>query len=263
MILCFDIGNTDIYGGVCSGGELLLEFRKSTHLRPSSDEFGVFVLQILESKGVAVEALQAVAIASVVPDCNESVIRACEQYLGLSPLLLQSGVKTGLKIRTKNPAEVGADRIANAIAAVDLFPKTDRVVIDMGTATTFCAINRDDEYLGGVIAAGMALSMQALAKNTAKLPFVDLAKASACLGKTTVTSIQSGLYYGHLGMIREIVSRLSQEAFEGRTPVVVTTGGHARHFKDDPLISKHVPDLVLHGLCRAVELNKNGRISDR
>lgn len=256
MILCFDIGNTDIYGGVCRGREVIAEFRKSSQQAPSADEFGVFLLQILSSRNIAVESLEAIAVASVVPDCNRMVIEACRTYLGLVPLLLQAGVRTGLKIRTKNPAEVGADRIANAMAAVELFPAADRVVVDMGTATTFCAVNRRDEYLGGVIAAGMGLSMRALARNTAKLPFVDLSTPARCLGKSTVESIQSGLYFGHLGLLREVVSRLREEAFEGRDPVVVVTGGHARFFKDEPLVNAYVPDLVLQGLCRAVELNR-------
>ncbi|MEX0324403.1 MAG: type III pantothenate kinase [Puniceicoccaceae bacterium] len=256
MILCFDIGNTDIYGGVCKGRDLVLEFRKSSHEPPSADEFGVFVLQILASKEVPVSALKAVAIASVVPDCNRIVAEACESYLGIKPLLLQAGVRTGLKIRTRNPAEVGADRIANAIAAVELFPGRDRVVVDMGTATTFCAINREDEYLGGIISSGMSLSMHALARNTAKLPFVDLVTPKQCLGKTTVESIQSGLYFGHLGLLREAVMRLTEEVFDGREPVVIATGGHARYFKNESLITDYVPDLVLRGLCRAVELNQ-------
>ena len=260
MILCFDIGNTDIYGGVCRGREVVAEFRKSSQQAPSADEFGVFVLQILSSRGIAVDSLDAIAVASVVPDCNRMVVDACRIYLGKAPLLLQAGVRTGLKIRTKNPAEVGADRIANAIAAVELFPESDRVVVDMGTATTFCAINRRDEYLGGVIAAGMGLSMHALARNTAKLPFVDLATPAACLGKSTVESIQSGLYFSHLGLLREVVGRLREEAFEGREPVVIITGVHARFFRDEPLVTAYVPDLVLHGLCRAVELNDPHRL---
>jgi len=262
MILCFDIGNTDIYGGVCRGRELLLEFRKSSHIRPSADEFGVFVLQILATKGIPLGAIQAVAVASVVPDCNHMVVQASRTYLGVEPLLLQAGVRTGLKIRTKNPAEVGADRIANAIAAVELWPGQDRIIVDMGTATTFCAVNREDEYLGGVIAAGMALSMRALAQNTAKLPFVDLETPRSCLGKTTIESIQSGLHYGHLGLLREVVSRLRDEAFSGRQPTVIATGGHARFFRSESLVDHYVPDLVLRGLCRAVELNPPSPVRD-
>jgi len=255
MILCLDIGNTDIYGGVCDGRELVMEFRRSNHHQPSSDEFGVFVLQLLSAKGILAESLEAVAIASVVPECNGMIVDACEKYLGTSPLLLQAGVKTGLRIRTHNPSEVGADRIANAIAAVELFPKRDRIVIDMGTATTFCVINDKDEYLGGVIAAGLGLSMRALAQNTAKLPHVDLGVMEACLGKTTIESIRSGLYFGHLGLMREVIGRLSKEALDSDEPVVIGTGGHARFFKNETLIHAHVPDLVLRGLCRAVELN--------
>ena len=261
MILCFDIGNTDIYGGVCRGRELLVEFRKSSHHQMSADEFGVFVLQILQSKGFDHKQLEAVAVSSVVPDCNRMVSDACESYLGITPLLLQAGVRTGLRIRTKNPSEVGADRIANAIAAVELYPGRDRIVIDMGTATTFCAINMNDEYLGGVIASGMALSMRALAQNTAKLPYVDIRTPSTCLGKTTVESIQSGLYYGHLGLMREVISKLTEEVFKGREPVVLATGGHARFFQNESIITALVPDLVLRGLCRAVELNQKAETS--
>lgn len=257
LILCFDVGNTDIYGGVCRGRDPILEFRKANQNRPSSDEFGIFVRQILESKRVPINKIQSVAVASVVPDCNRMIMEACETYLGISPLLLQSGVKTGLKIRTTNPGEVGADRIANAIAAVELYPEQDRIVVDMGTATTFCAINLHEEYLGGVIAAGMGLAMRALAQNTAKLPYVDLTAPRSCLGKTTIGSIQSGLFFGHLGLLREVIGRLAEEAFEGRSPVIIATGGHARFFKNDPLLTAYIPDLVLRGLCRAVELNRS------
>lgn len=254
-ILCFDVGNTDIYGGVCRDRELILEFRRSNNHQASADEFGVFVRQILDSNAVGLESISAIAIASVVPVCNAMLIQACQKYLGKRPLLLQAGVRTGLKIRTRNPAEVGADRIANAMAAVELFPNTDRLVVDMGTATTFCAINRRDEYLGGVIAAGLGLSMRSLAQNTAKLPYVDIERPASALGKTTIASIQSGLFLGHLGLLREVTTAFVTEAFEGRQPLVIGTGGHSRFFVNDGVFGAHVPDLVLRGLCRAVELN--------
>lgn len=260
MILGFDIGNTDIYGGLLRGSELVLEFRKANHLRPSADEFGVFCLQILEAHGIAVEDLSAVAVASVVPDSNAMVMAASEKYLGKRPLLLQTGVRTGLSIRTRNPNEVGADRIANAIAGVARHPGKDLIIVDLGTATTFCAVTRERVYLGGVIAAGMALSMRALAQNTAKLPYVDLVGRGEgeCLGRTTVESIQSGAYFGHLGLMREVIGRLRAEAFEGRPPVVIGTGGHSRFFKDSGIFNEIVPDLVLQGLRLAVEYNQNG-----
>lgn len=257
MILCFDVGNTDVHGGVYREGKLVTEFRKAVHLRPTADEFGVFVLQLLQIRGIEASDLQAIAVASVVPDCNAMMMEACRHYLGCKPLLLQAGVRTGLKIRVRNPGEVGADRIANAIAAVDMYPEEDRIVIDTGTATTFCAINRQNEYLGGAITAGLMLSMRALATNTAKLTSVDLVERPEALGRSTVESLQSGLYFGHLGLMRELIGRLTDGAFSGRKPVVLITGGHAHLFEKESIVDKHVPDLVLRGLCRAVELNED------
>jgi type III pantothenate kinase len=254
-ILCLDVGNSDIYGGVCRGEELLLEFRKANYQQPSADEFGVFLLQILQAHGMAAETLDKVAIASVVPGCNYMLLCACEKYLSKVPLMVSAGIHTGLQIRTKQPSELGADRIATAMAAVQAYPSRDRVVIDMGTATTFCAIDRESNYLGGVIAAGIGLSMRALAQNTAKLPHVDLQRPQARIGTTTLESIQLGWYLGHLGLISEVVRRLREQAFAGREPVVLGTGGHARFFVADGVFTAHVPDLVLRGLCRAVELN--------
>lgn len=255
MKLCLDIGNTDIYGGVVDGETLLVEFRKANHLRPSADEFGVFCIQLLQARGIDPKAIRSVAVASVVPDSNEMVTTACERYLDLSPLLLQAGVKTGLSIRTRNPGEVGADRIANAIAAVHRHPQQNLIVVDMGTATTFCAITAKREYLGGVIAAGMGLSMRALAQNTAKLPYVDVGQAHRYLGRSTIEAIQSGLFYGHLGLIREVLAGLTDEAFGGAQPVVIGTGGLSRLFKDEAVFSEIVPDLVIRGLCLAIEFN--------
>lgn len=255
MILCLDVGNTDIYGGVCRGREVIADFRRANSVHAGADEFGIFLSQVLAHRGIAVGDIRAIAIASVVPGCNAMLQQASERYLGRRPLLLQAGVRTGLKIRTKYPTEVGADRIANAIAAVELFPKQDRIVVDMGTATTFCAITREDDYLGGVIAAGLGLSMRALADNTAKLPHVDLDWPDTVLGKTTVAGIQSGLFHGHLGLVREVARGFTLEAFGGRKPLLIGTGGHARFFKDRGIWDAYVPDLVLRGLCRAVELN--------
>jgi len=255
MILCFDIGNTDIYGGVCRDGEPVLEFRMGQHRHPSGDELGVFLLQILEARGIDPKKLRAVAVASVVPDSDRPIERACHDYLGMEPLFLRAGVRTGLKIRTKNPSEIGADRIANAMAAAHRYPGSDRIVVDMGTATTFCAIDHRNGYLGGIIATGLGLSMEALARNTAKLPYVDLCQPEQVLGKTTTESMQSGLYLAHLGLLKEAVRGLREEAFEGRAPVVIGTGGHARLFRNAGVFTEYVPGLVLYGLCRAVELN--------
>lgn len=256
MKLCFDIGNTDIFGGVFDNNQRVAEFRRSSRARPSCDEFGVFLLQFLEAQGLDFRSVDDAAIASVVPDCGSEVAEACRRYLKVDPLVVKAGVRTGLKIRTRNPNEVGADRIANAIAAVDVFPGEPLVVIDMGTATTFCAITASKDYLGGVIAAGMNLSMQALAERTAKLPYVELVKPEECLGRSTMESIQSGLYYGHLGMMRTVIELLQNETFSGTRPKVIGTGGNARFFADTGIFDAHKQDLVLTGLLKALELNR-------
>jgi len=255
MILCFDVGNSDIYGGVFDGDRLVFEFRKSSRVMPSIDEFGLFLLQLLAVHKVDPDAIERVAMASVVPECEDTIVRACAKFLKRPVLSLKSGVKTGLKIRVHTPNQVGADRIATAIAAVSAHPGRDLIVVDMGTATTFCAINRDKEYLGGVIAAGMGLSMRALAQNTAKLPFVDIVPRREALGRDTIENIQSGLYFGHIGLLKEVVARLTVEAFGGRRPLVIGTGGFSRIFADAGVFDEIVPDLVLSGLRKAIELN--------
>lgn len=254
--LCFDIGNTDIYGGVFAGRDLRMEFRKSNRYRPSVDEFGVFLVQLLRTHGIEPGEIAEVAAACVVPDSLRSVVGACEKYLERPVLLLEAGVRTGLKIKVKDPREVGADRIANAVAAVELFPDQNLILIDMGTATTFCAVNRRREYLGGAIAAGLGLSMRALGTQTAKLPIVDVVAPTSALGRTTVENIQSGLFFGHVGLVREMVARLREEAFDGEPTRVVGTGGLAHLFDGMDLFDEIVPALVLRGLQRAIALNR-------
>lgn len=257
--LCFDIGNTDIYGGVFRGRDLVAEFRKSNHARPTVDEFGVFLMQLLRLKGVEPAEIGAVAIASVVPDAEEPVVGAAREHLGLKPLLLRAGVRTGLKLRVKEPTEVGADRIANAIAAVERYPDRNLIIIDTGTATTFCVVTAAREYLGGAIVAGLGLCMRALGRGTAKLPLVDIREPEHAMGRTTIGNIQSGLFFGHLGALRELIGRLSDEAFADCPPMVVGTGGFASLFKEFGVFDAIVPDLVLRGLLRAIELNPEPR----
>lgn len=259
MILCIDIGNTSIYGGVFDGDDLVFEFRKSNQDRPSPDEFGVFLVQLLAVRGMTPETISHVGIASVVPDCLPNVSQAVERYLGITPLVLKAGVKTGLNVRTRNPNEVGADRIANAIAAVDLFPDKNLLIIDLGTATTFCVVTANRDYLGGVIAAGLTLSMRALGRNTAQLPLVDIVARDSIVGRTTIESIQNGLFYGHVGLVREVTARVKREIFDGERPTVIGTGGYAPLFENEGLFDTLVPALVLRGVLKAIYLNDQGR----
>lgn len=255
MLLCFDIGNTDVYGGVFEGDELRHEFRKSNQVRPSVDEWGIFLYQWLQARGLTPAAIDRVGIASVVPDALPNVIGASRSYFGQEPLVLEAGVRTGLKVQVHEPREVGADRIANAIAAVQLFPGRDLLVVDMGTATTICAITRDKAYLGGVILAGLRLSMNALGRGTAKLPLVEILHPGHALGRTTIENIQSGLYYGHLGALKELFARLRQECFAGREPLIIGTGGLSRMYQEEGLFDAIIPGLVLQGVKLAVEMN--------
>jgi type III pantothenate kinase len=256
MLLCLDIGNTQIHGGVFEGEALRCQFRKSTHPLGSSDELGIFFLTVLRENGVDPRAVTGVAICSVVPAAQHSLRSAAAKYFRCEPFLLQAGVKTGLKVRYRNPHEVGADRIAGAIAAAQRKPGRDLIVVDCGTATTFDVVTAGGDYLGGAILPGIGVSAEALASRTAKLPRVEIARPESSLGRTTVESIQSGLYHGHVGAIRHLVSQLQAEAFPAGPAHVIGTGGFARMLEAERLFDEVVPELVLWGLRRAAELNE-------
>lgn len=255
MILCIDVGNSHLYGGVFNDESLLLRFRHNTRA-VSSDEIGIFLKQVLRENGVPADAITSIALCSVVPGLDYSIRAACLKYFEIEPFVIQSGIKTGLKIQCHNPAEVGADRIANAIAAVAHYPNTDLIVCDFGTASTFCAVAADKRYLGGTILAGLRLSMEALENKTAKLPPVKIIKPSKCLGRSSVESIQSGLYYSALGGAREVIERIKQEAFDGRDAKLIGTGGFANLFEQDGLFDIIIADLVLSGLRLALLQNQ-------
>jgi type III pantothenate kinase len=255
MILCLDVGNTNIHGGVFDGDELKLQFRRTSEFRSSSDELGLFLRGVLRENDVDPSDIRQIAFCSVVPDAIHSLRNCCLKYFDLSPFILQAGVKTGLKIKYRNPLEVGADRIANAIAATQLYPDRNVLIVDFGTATTFCAISKEKEYLGGVILAGLKISMEALEEKTSKLPSVEIIKMAQTLGRSTTESIQSGLYFGHVGMIKEIKTRLTQESFAEHAPFTIGTGGFSGLFESTGLFDAIVPDLVLKGLNIALKMN--------
>lgn len=255
MILTLDIGNSQIYGGVFEKDEIKVRFRKNSKGGASSDEIGIFLRSVLRENDIDPSKIKQIAMCSVVPDVVHSLKNACKKYFNINPFILQAGVKTGLKINYRNPLEVGADRIANAIAATHLYPKKDLIVIDLGTATTFCAVNKDKEYLGGSIVAGLRLNMEALESKTAKLPTVEIVSAKETLGRSTVESIQSGLYFGHVGMMKEIAKNLSKECFAGERPFIIGTGGFSGLFEKEKVFDTVQPDLVLKGLLMALKIN--------
>ena len=181
---------------------------------------------------------------------------ACQKYFNITPFVLQAGVKTGLKIKYRNPLEVGADRIANSIAATHAYPNQNLVIVDLGTATTFCAITSDKDYLGGAIIPGLRISMEALESRTAKLPSVEILKPDYACGRSTIESIQSGLYYSHLGAMKELIDRYQKEIFQGKKPFVIGTGGFSRLFQGTGIFDAELPDLVLYGLLIALRMNE-------
>lgn len=255
MILCLDVGNSQIFGGLLDGEKILLRFRKRSTEGASSDEYGLFLKSVIKENGFDISKVTQIAICSVVPDLIYSLKNCCKKYFGITPFILQPGAKSGLKIKYRNPIEVGADRISNAIAAVNLFPKKNIIVIDFGTATTLCAINKNQEYLGGVILAGLKISMDALETKTAKLPKVEILKPQDVLGRSTVESIQSGLYYGHYASCKFLTDKLSNECFPKEDVMVIGTGGLSSLFEDTNLFDSVHPDLVLRGLQISLMLN--------
>lgn len=255
MLLCLDVGNSQLFGGVYAGDELKITLRRNSNSRSSSDEFGTFFRAALRENGIDPEQIRMAAICSVVPDVVHSLRNCFRKYFHFEPFVLQAGVKTGLKIRYRNPLEVGADKIANAIGAAARFPGRNVLIVDFGTATTLCALTRDREYLGGIITPGIHTSMAALESNTARLPAVEIIRPAELLGRSTVESIQSGLYYGTLATARFLVTAVGAQYFLGDKPVVLGTGGFGRMFEEENLFDAFLPELPLLGLRRAVELS--------
>ncbi|BBO91578.1 type III pantothenate kinase [Desulfosarcina ovata] len=255
MILCLNIGNTNMTGGVFDGPSLKLDFRRSSRPRISVDEFGLFLLGVLHSNAIDPSAIRQIAICSVLPEATYSLNSACRKYFSTDPFVIRSGVRTGLKIRYRNPREVGADRIANAMAAVHHHPQQDLVVASFGTATTFCAIGADKTYHGGVILPGIRISLAALVSHAAQLASVEIIPVDHVVGRSTAESMQSGLYYGQIGMAREIIDRMRTEAFQGRQPLVIGTGEFSGLFATPGLLDVVRPELALEGLYLALMMN--------
>ncbi len=255
MILCLDVGNSQIYCGVYDDDRLTLQFRRTSTVRSSSDELGVFLRSALRENGVSPDNITHVVVCSVVPDTLYSLRSCCQKYFQLEPLIMRPGIKTGLKISYKDPKEVGADRIADAIGAIKLYPGRNLIIVDFGTATTVCATTKEREFLGGNIIPGVRLAMDALEENTAQLPSVEIVPVSTAIGRTTIESIQGGLFWSNVGMVRELVTRMSAEVFADDAPMVIGTGGFAHLFDSERLFDAVVPDLILVGLREALRLN--------
>ena len=225
LLFAIDVGNTNISMGLFIKDELVSDWRLATDNNRTSDETGLLILQFFSFAGVEKETVDDVIISSVVPPVMHSLTLAIRKYIGLEPIMVNSKTKTGLSILYENPNEVGADRIANAVAGFYLYGGP-LIIVDFGTATTFCAITQKGEYLGGIICAGIKVSMDALFVKAAKLPRIDIVKPKNIIGRNTVESMQSGAVYGFSGQADYIIGKMKQEL--GKDTKVIATGGFAR-----------------------------------
>ncbi len=257
MLLCIDIGNTNIVLGVYRGEKLVAHWRISTDHRKMPDEYGILLLNLLSCEQIGIEEIDDVILASVVPPVADRLLEMLRQYTGISPLVVGQGLRTGIAIRYDSPRDVGADRIVNAVAAYRLYG-APACIVDFGTATTFDALSAQGEYLGGAIAPGVLVAAEALFQRTAKLPRVDLQRPPHAIGVNTVDAMRSGILFGYVGLVEGLVTRFRREL--GENMRVIATGGLARLIARETAVIEHVdPWLTLKGLRLIYELNRGRR----
>ena len=254
MILTIDIGNTNLTLGLYEGGQLGAHWRLATDHNRMPDEYGLQFLGLLQNAGKSLKELKGISLASVVPPLTGRVIQACREYLKQEPLVVDTGIKTGIKIRYEDPKAVGADRVCDAVAVMKHYGGP-ACVVDFGTATTFNAITKDSEYLGGAITVGINLAAEALYTRAAKLPRIDLQVPPSVIGRNTVHAMQSGLLFGYVSMVEGMVARFRAEL--GNDMKVIATGGLAEVVaKETKVIDIIAPWLTLDGLRIIWDLNQ-------
>jgi type III pantothenate kinase len=255
VILVLDAGNTNIVLGVFDNDKMITNWRISTDKHKSSDEYGMLINQLFEHNGLRMRGLEAVVMSSVVPPIMHSLQRAVNKYCGIDPLVVGPGVKTGIDIKYDNPKEVGSDRIVNAVAAIHKYGGPV-LLVDFGTATTFCAVSERAEYLGGAIAPGIIISSDALFQRASKLPRVELKIPEKYVCKNTVSSMQAGIVYGYAGLVEHIVNNMKKE-LSWDNAKVIATGGLARLIAGQTRAIDIVDSLLtLDGLHIIYKLNK-------
>lgn len=254
MLLAIDIGNTNITLGLYGGEQPGPRWRLATEKARMPDEYGIMLIQLLQHAGLVPSDVNGIAIASVVPPLTGTLVEACRGYLGHTPMVLDVGVKTGVRVRVEDPRQVGADRIADAAAVHKLYGGP-ACIVDFGTATTFDAISADGEYLGGAIAPGILIASEALFQSAAKLPKVDLRRPPAAIGRNTVHSLQSGLVFGYVALVEGMVARFRTEL--GSMTKVIGTGWQVELIaRETSVIDTVAPWLTLDGLRIIYELNQ-------
>jgi type III pantothenate kinase len=252
MLLAIDVGNTNIVLGIFDGDRLSKSWRLLTVRERTADEIGIFVTQLFERSSIATDRIEGIILASVVPPLTRTMEEMCIQYFGRRAITVDSSLDIGMAILYHPASDVGADRVVNGVAAYEQFGRatsTPIICVDFGTATTFDAITKRGEYLGGVICPGIGISADALFQRAARLPRVDVRKPPSVIGNTTVTSMQSGLFYGYVAMVDGIVNRMRDELEDGARALCIGTGGMADVIASETKTIQHVePDLTLQGL---------------
>lgn len=259
MFLAVDIGNTNVTLGVFEGANIQADWRLRSSRHASKDEVGMSLMGLFHYANLDPGELTGICLASVVPPLTGTYVRACEQYLKLSPLVVEAGVKTGVKVLVAEPRSVGADRIVNA-CAVKAMVGGPAIVVDFGTATTFDAVDGSGNYLGGAIAPGLEVAVDSLSGRTAKLPRVELVVPPNAIGKTTIDAIRSGVLYGYVSLVEGMIDRISAELVpDSKAPFsVVATGGLASTIAELTDCIDHVePNLTLRGLRLIWSLNSS------
>ena len=254
MILTMDVGNTNIKTALFDGPEMKQYWRLSTSGTSTSDEYGFLLSGLLEREGLGRKDIEGIVMSSVVPTINFTLEHMCKNYFGQSPMMVAPGIKTGINLKYENPRELGSDRIANAVAAYEEYG-APCIFIDFGSATTFGVVDEGGVFLGGCICPGVKLASEALVTGTAKLPRFELTRPDHVIGRTTLTNLQSGMYYGYVGLVRNIVRKMKQEL--GREATVVATGGMAVIVAEEGgIIDKLDGILTLKGLRLLYERNR-------
>lgn len=254
MIFVIDVGNTNIVLGIYKDRTLLHHFRISTNRQSTVDEYGILINNLFQMAQIAVEDIRGVIISSVVPPMTYVLEQMCQTYMRITPLVVGPGIKTGLNLRYENPREVGADRIVNAVAAVEQYNGGPLVVVDFGTATTFDCIDEKCNYLGGAIVPGIGISTEALYQRASKLPRIELEKPKKVIGRNTIHAMQAGIIFGYAGQVDGIVDRIAREM--SSRPKVIATGGLAEMIASETRTIDEVnPMLTLEGLRIIYERN--------